>query len=1030
MKNIKRFNWLVASLLVSMLAVSVSFAQDTASAIRGTVTDSSGNAISGATVTVKHESTGATKTLTTNASGNYQARGLRVGGPYTVTINSDGYNSGKQEDVYIVLGETKDVNVALAADDQNVEEVVVFGTAAETIFSADTMGSGTAISSETLENAPTISRSVQDFLRLDSRINIRDDGAGISVSGVNNRYNNFTIDGVSASDPFGLEDAGFAGIGQPFNIDAVEQLNVQFSPYDVTLSNFTGASINAVTKSGTNEFTGSLNYQYGDQDWTRDLAKFTNTQLSATFGGPIIKDKLFFFIGYEDTSKTEVPTETFVSQQDIQSVIDAAGDVYGITNLGASSLPNELDVTKENLLVKLDWQINEDHRLAFTYNTNEDNQPSVFSRSNIFTFGSSWFINNFKNDTYALNLYSDWNENFNTELRLSTAQFDKNPLGVDGPLSNLANVTIHGFGSGGDTIQFGRDIYRHANSLATTTDNFYLEGNYFVGDHTIKGGIEIQDRDIYNVFHARALGFYRFSSLDDFINGNINEYRYRIGVDPSDPFPAADWSWQNTALFIQDTWLVNDQLTLQYGLRWDKPSTDDKPTLNQTFLDVYGYANNNVPDTGVLQPRIGFNYDMSDELAMQLRGGIGIFSGGSPNVWLSNPFTNPGGNVNDWRFTRNSYTGSYIPGGYDQVPPASNPVLAIDLLEPGFKMPTVLKTNLALDAELPWYGLQATVEYEYTKQRNGLFYENLNLGDNNGTLPDGRLNYYSDYTTFSGYRTNRDRRLGDVMLLSNTGKGDTKRATVSLEKKTEHLFVKGSYTHTSTSEASPLGSSQAVSGWAYRPSFNANAQEMAASAYEIENAFRMQVAYNDNFFGDTETSINLFWTSTDGEPYSYIYGEGSRAQDINGDGTYTDLFFVPMPGQYVMSDPSEQAAFENFLTNSGLDQYRGQIPTRNSFKAPRINLWDLKVRQELPQMGMFKASVFFTIQNLGNLLNKDWGQVYSGYYRGVEIAKLNGWTADGLPILDFVGDEDVIGDLDRNRGKSQWQAQMGVRIEF
>ena len=1024
MKNIKRFNWLVASLLVSMLAVSVSFAQDTASAIRGTVTDSSGNAISGATVTVKHESTGATKTLTTNASGNYQARGLRVGGPYTVSISSDGYNSGKQEDVYIVLGETKDVNVTLAADGQNVEEVVVFGTAAQTIFSADTMGSGTSIGSETLENAPTISRSVTDFLRLDSRVNILNNGDAISVSGVNNRFNNFTIDGVSANDPFGLEAGGFAGIGQPFNIDTVEQLNVRFSPYDVTLSNFTGASINAVTKSGTNDFTGSLNYQFGDQDWTRDLSDFENTQLSATFGGPIIKDKLFFFIGYEDTSRTTVPFGSGVDAAVVQEVADVASSVYGI-NVGSTQIPSKLDDTKENLLVKVDWQVNEDHRLAFTYNTNEDNSPSVNGMgSTSFGFDSYWYVNNYKNDTYALNLYSDWNENFNTELRISTAQFDKNPIGVNGPLSDLANVEIRGLGDDGrDRVIFGREIYRHANSLATTTDNFYLEGNYFVGDHTIKGGIEIQDRDIYNVFHARSLGYYLFNNLDDFINGNVAEYRYRIGVDPNDPFPAADWAWQNTALFIQDTWLVNDKLTLQYGLRWDKPSTDDKPLFNQTFFDAYGMRNDNVPDTGVLQPRVGFNYDMSDEYSMQLRGGVGIFSGGSPNVWLSNPFTNPGGNVNDYRFR--NYDGPYIPGGYDQVVSGGTPSLAIDLIEPGFKMPTVLKANLALDAELPWYGLQATVEYEYAKQRNGLFYENLNLGAPNGTLPDGRLNYYDDYMTLSGYRTNRDRDFNDIMLLSNSGRGDTKRATVSLEKKTEHLFVKASYTHTSTSEVTPLGSSQAVSGWAYRPAFNANAQELGVSAYEIENAFTMQVGYNNNFFGDTETSINLFWTSTDGEPFSYTY-----YNDINGDGTYTDLFYVPMEGAYVMSDPSEQASFEAFLANSGLDQYRGQAPARNSFKAPRINLWDLKVRQELPQMGMFRASVFFTIQNLGNLLNKDWGHVYTGYYRGVSIAELDGWTADGLPILDFTGDEAVLDNLDENRSKSQWQAQMGVRIEF
>jgi len=1028
MKNIKRLNWLIIAIMLLVVISPINvMAQDTSSAIAGTVSDSDGNPVIGATVVVKHIPTGAVKTLETNNKGNYQARGLRVGGPYSVTISSSGYGELMEENIYIQLGQIRDLDAVIQSDSVALDAIHVVGIAQSAIFNADSMGSGTTIDGEMLDNLPTITRNIQDFLKTDSRINIKDFGEGISVSGVNNRYNNFSIDGVNAKDPFGLEDNGFSGLGQGFNIDTIEALNLQLSPYDVTLSNFTGANINAVTKSGTNEFTGSLNVQYGNENFVRSDDDFKNEIFSLTFGGPIIKDKLFFFLGYEDTSTSNLPNSINATDESLQQVADIARNVYGI-DPGTFQVSESLN-TKENLLLKFDWQINENHRAAFRYTTKEDSGSVLqdFGGSRA-SFSSHWYNNNYQSDSFALNVYSDWTPNFTTEVRISTSEFDKVPTGVN----NLPQIRINNV-DGFNRIYLGREDSRHANALNVVDDTFYFEGNYFIGNHTIKAGVDIQKHDIYNLFVFNAFGAYQYNSIQDFADGIISDYDLSVGSDLNNRFPAANWAWTGKGLFLQDNWMVNEKLTIQYGLRWDKPSVDGKPTLNQGFADFYGFDNNSVIDSGVLQPRFGFNYDMSTDLKMQLRGGIGIFSGGAPNVWLSNPFTNPGGSIIS--YNEDDYDDLvFNPDGPNQpIPDGGFPAVNIDLLEPGFKLPTVLKTNIAFDTELPWYGLEASFEYEYTKQRDGVFYQHLNLGDPEGTLPDGRNSYYGNPLELGGgSRTNRNRDFGRVYLLTNSGNGYIKRATISLSKRTEHFFAKASYTNTSTSEVSNNSSSIANSNWENRPSYNPNDAEVGVSAYEIANAFNFVFNYNNNFFGDTITNIGLIWTSRDSEPVSYNFDN-----DINGDGVRdNDLFYVPNVGEYVLSSnndfvdyDAQVAAFESFLESSGLSSYRGQVAPRYAFNAPRVNLWDLKIKQELPSFGFGRVSLFFSIKNLGNLINKDWGQVRLGSFDGVNIAGLDGFDSEGRWLIDWNG-RDKDGNFFTSSNASQWQAQVGVRFDW
>ena len=1021
MRNMKQVKWMVAVLMIAVLPWGVTLAQETSASINGTIVDSSGNVLSGATVIVTHEPTGQVKTLTTNDAGRYSARGLRVGGPYKIEVRNGGYSDAEEGNVFIKLGEDRTIDAVLVADAISLDTVKAVGVApVSATFDPDNMGTGSSISEDQITNLPTVDRNIQDYVRLDSRVNIRSFGEGISVSGVNNRFNNISIDGVGIGDPFGLEAGGSPGLSQPFSLDTIQELNVQLSPYDVTLSNFTGANINAITKSGTNEFSGRAAVYYSSEDLQRDDSDdFTREVYSLSAGGPIIKDKLFFFLAYEKEEQTRLAPTTTVDPALIQQVADISQNVWGF-DAGSFDAPSDAVTEEESIVVKLDWNINDYHRASFKYQNNEDSQP-VFAGigGGEASLSSHWYTNDFENKSYNLNLYSDWTANFSTELRISNSEFDKAP----GLNARLPQVEVEV--GNGQSVFLGTELFRHANELNVVTDNIYLEGNYFMGDHNLTFGVDWREQDINNVFVFASLGEYVFESIDDYANGIHDFYQLRIGSDPANPLPAADWAWENLGLFIQDKWTVNDRLTLVYGLRFDKPDTGDKPRFNQDFFDAYGFANNGVVSEGTIQPRIGFNYDMSDERMMQLRGGIGVFTGGTPNVWLSNSFTNTGGDVAVYRDF--GTPGIFTPDPDNQPIFAGSSTQDVDVLDPDFVIPTVLKSNIAVDAELPWWGLIGSVELEYIKQQDAIDYQHLNLGAPTGTFADGRLSYLCDPNDFSNTRSdarcNANPDFNDVLYLTNSSKGETKRATVSLElPQTEHWYAKASYTYTDATEVSAGTSSRAISNWNNTPAFNPNQALAATSAYEVENAFVFFTNYQNMFFGDNYTNIGLVWVSQDGEPFSYTY-----RTDVNGDGIGdNDLFYVPMPNEYVLTDPSEAADFEAFLQSSGLAQYRGQIAPRNAFKAPRINTVDLNISQELPAWGPVRATLFLNIKNLGNLLDSDWGQVQTAGFDGDDVANLISIDDNGVQTLNWNGPTR----FSTNRVASQWRAQVGFRLDW
>jgi len=1020
MKKIKRVSWLFAAMALTVLTAGVSVAQVTSSAIQGTVKDAEGNPVAGAEVVIVHQPTGSTKTTTTSEEGRFYARGLRVGGPYEVTISKDGYVAAKEENLSLKLGEVRTIDAVVVPSSYKLDTVQVVGVATSDTFSADNMGAGSTVTREQMDNLPSINRSLADFVRLDPRVSV-DDRGGISVAGTNNRYNNIAIDGVPTNDEFGLEAGGLPGTRQPYSLDSIEQLSVQVSPYDVALGNFTGANINAVTKSGTNEFSGRVSAYYRNEDMIRSgvTDQFTDRTWSVNVGGPIIKDKLFYFISYEDQKETEVAFDSFVPDSDMQAIADISQNVYGF-DPGSYTAPSELEATSKKLLAKIDWTINDAHRLSVRYNKSEDVDVRLANNGGSRrSFSSHWYDNNFDFDNTSAILYSDWTPNFSTEIRVSQSEMHKYPK-VNSRLPHVEIDTDNG------TVYLGRERFRHANDLLVDTTSVFAAGEYFMGQHTIKFGLDYKNKDTHNVFVESSLGRYEFDSIEDYAAGNYSRYVFRIGRDPNNPYPAADWEYAMTGLFVQDNWMVNDRLTVTYGVRYDTPDVKDTPAYNPDFEAAFGFPNNAVIDSGVVQPRIGFNYDMSDDLYLQLRGGVGVFMGSTPDVWLSNSFTNTGIAIAEY-FDRSGEFG-FNPDPDNQPRPGSGTGgrMGVDALDPDFQFPTKLRANLALDGELPWYGLIAGAEFIYTRNIEEIMYQHLNLGAPTGTLPDGRYSYYEDPADPNRRETraNANPAFGDVLFLTNTGKGETKSLTLSLEKPMgEHFSAKVAYTYTDATDVNSGVSSRAISGWRNRPSVNPNDEELSTSNYEVENRFVGWLNYENNFFGDTITRFSLVYTREDGRPFSYIFDN-----DANGDAvSYNDLFYVPNAGEYVLTDPSQQAAFEQFLADSGLDAYRGGVAPRNAFKQPTRHRWDLRISQELPQMGPGRATLFFDIENIGNLLDKDWGEVRFVSFGTADVANYEGLDDQGRWILDWNGRTDHTR-VDRLR--SSWRGQIGFRYDW
>ncbi|MCZ8116438.1 TonB-dependent receptor [Silanimonas sp.] len=812
-----RYSKLALGLAIA-LASAPAMAQNTTANIGGRVTAANEAIVAGAQVTITHVPSGTVSQAVTDANGRYVARGLRVGGPYLVTITKDGQTE-TIENVFLKLAETTQVDAAIGAPETTLEAVEVTAASMEySPFSSTAIGSGSVVTRDQLEGYASISRNLQDYARFDARISQTDKERGeISVAGQNSRYNTVTIDGVNTSDTFGLEANNLPTIKQPISIDAIEEVQVNVANIDVTQRGYTGANINAVTKSGGNEFKGSVYYVYRDdaaagEQYVRSTnsylepAPFEERTYGFNLGGPIIKDRLFFFASYEDflssratdpfTTLTGSGVPVYITQAAVDSAINTARTTWGM-DIGAlgSSSANETEV--KDKLIKLDWNIAENHRASLRYNETEQADPITpgFGTRGL-SLSSHWYTQTKAFESAVGQWFADWSDNFSTEFRASRRTYDSIPQNN----SRLPAVELQFTGStpagfspvgGTRTLRFGTEPSRHFNELETDTDTLFFAGNLFIGDHELKAGFDYERTDFRNAFLQNIYGNYQFGCvnssasfsyqfnggaaincatatsdvieqavLENFRRGRVRSYQAQIALPGRSVFDAeANFELGNLGFFVQDTWAVNYNLTVVAGFRVDRTMMPDEPLFNPAAAAAAGplvsgratggfLRDNRVTLDGemLFQPRVGLNYTFDTERQTQLRAGVGLYQGSAANVWLSNAYSNTGfatffSGCGTGGFAACPTTGVALfnPNPDTQaalagIPPAAN----VDFLDENLDQPSVWKANIALEHELPFWGAIASVEYIKTVTEDGLWYQHMNLGAPTAVGTDGR----------------------------------------------------------------------------------------------------------------------------------------------------------------------------------------------------------------------------------------------------------------------------------------------------
>jgi len=1075
-----------AGLAIALAAAPVAQAQETAAQLSGYVVGADGQPVVGAQITIVHLPTGTTATATTTASGQFMATGLRVGGPYRVTAKAAGMQDAAVEDLYTQIAQRTAVTLVVQPIVQ-LAGVEVTGSSERDVA----IGAGSRFDASDVRALPSISRDIKDVVRVDPKAWVDPTNSdALEIAGVNNRYNSITVDGVRQSDDFGLNNNGYPTQRSPLSVDAIESFTVLSAPFSVEYSSFRGSTINVVTKSGTNEFTGSAYYytsddgMVGNKSKDRDLEfTFDEETYGGTFGGPIIKDKLFFFLNYEKLDRTApqdfgpagsgYPVEiSGVTQAEYDQILGIAQSVYGF-DAGGSRLAT-LPEQDEKALAKLDWNISDTQRASFAYQHTKGNEVITSNNSssqNRISAPSNWYNRAITLDSYSLQLFSDWNEVFSTELKVARKEVEVLQDSLQG--TEFAEMQIRT--PTGGTMYIGPDEFRHANYLTNDLDTIKLKGNFFLGDHTLTVGYEREMLDIFNVFVPRSQGQYIFSSIANFQNRVATNFNYTNAFTNNADDGAAAFGYDVDSFYVQNEWQVNPDLKIQAGVRMDKFSSSDEPRLNSNFAGRYGFNNLATLDgRDLIMPRIGFNWQWRPETTIY--GGFGLFGGGTPNVWVSNSFSNDGvavvqTNVSSTTnpslapFALNT-DGMHPIDGFDLPPEVlafhetlrgDGPVNAVD---PDFDVPSQYRWNLGIKHTLPW-DIEMTAEAIVSRVKDEVLWKDIRLVQT-GTAPDGRPRY-------SPRADGRTSGSIQDLLLTNTGEGRGNVYTVDFTKTWRtgagRFDAYLGYGYQDIKDVNPGTSSTASSNWDNVAVADPNNPELSTSNYEIKHQIKGAFNWRKAFFGDYETSVALIGERRSGRPYSFTFGGGSP-QSVWGDPRQASrqrhLFYVPasptdviyealctaadvtamVPGCASTSSYSSANAaaaqfasdMEAYIDQQGLAKYRGRIVPRNSHTSAWLSVLDLRLAQELPVWGKVRGVLTLDVENLANMINNNWGQLRQVSFPYVtpvvDVNRIDAAT-NRYVYRPRSGQSGPVAPSESLAAlPSVWRVQLGVRIEF
>ena len=1055
-------------MVMMLTSVLTLMAQVTTSALSGKVTmaDTKEEVI-GATIQAIHEPSGTKYAAVTNSNGRFTIQGMRNGGPYSVAISYIGYETKTFRNIVLELGETYNLNALLSEDANELTEVVVSGKASK--FAAEKTGASTNINQRTIQELPTINRSIGDLAKLSPYY-----GGSNSFGGMNGKMSNFTLDGANLNNNFGL-NSSLPGGGNPISMDAIDEVQMVVAPFDVRQSNFIGGGINAVTKSGTNTFKGTAYFYYTNEDMHGNRVDGVQNSepnpgeekvYGFTLGGPIIKDKLFFFANYERTNTENIPTywhpdltgggadnKTYTSRttlEDMQMISQFVKNKYGYDTGSPTDYPG--DIVNNKYLARLDWNINQNHHLAVRFNHTNNSRwtpPSATSRdvgglsASCVGISSMAFANSFYNQenkvtTFSGDLNSRFGQNISNQLLVTYSNID-DPRSSDSQIFPMVDIMK----DGDPYMTLGYEIFtynnRVQNKILTINDNF----TYYMGNHKLTAGFSFEHQKALNNYMRQGTGYYRYASMEDFMDGAAP-----IGValttgNNGEENPSSQVVFNQIGLYVQDDWNITEKFKINYGIRFDNLIFQNEGAVRNDELYAVDFGGRHV-DTGLwpksnwqISPRVGFVWDALGDKSLKVRGGTGLFAGRMPLVFFTN-MPGQSGMMQTTYVTKDAtalsqFTGDMKTNVRDMETILKNYAQGMAYyagVDPDFKMPQVWKTSIGIDYQVPVsFPLTLTGEFTYTKNINAVHLDNYNMKSPDDTWrhitgADNRLIYPAaseyQYTSKGTY------------VLTNNHKGYGWTASLQLQAEPiKNLFVSAAYTHTVNREVTALPGSNAQSAWQYMHTVNGpNAVEVRNSGFVTPDRVIANISYK---YG--KDHFSLFYSGYSPSGYSYTY-----SNDINGDGLSYDLMYIPRDDSEIkfVSD-DDRIAFWNFVEQDDyLKNHKGEYADLYGARAPWVHTFDFKWAHDFDlKIGntSHKLQLIANIENIGNLLKSSWGvaKIIPGQsnnmFKILSVTNAKEVKEGAQPIFRMNTDLKTAWDYNHSYGQC-WRLQLGVKYYF